>query len=218
MAERFSEFFVKNDIHVHAPAGSIPKDGPSAGITITAAILSILTGKKIRRDIAMTGEITLRGDVLPIGGLKEKALAARAAGIRQVILPRLNERDLAELPATLLRDLTFYPVDHMDRVLELTLEALKGPGSCRTRFERSLRNRRPVAALVAAVGWLRKKKPTNWGAARPGTGLSASCWATTRQKSRCREDLAITMDTQIEGGAFFPRLHRPRRSPKRPSP
>lgn len=120
-AERFSEFFVKNDIHVHAPAGSIPKDGPSAGITITAAILSILTGKKIRRDIAMTGEITLRGDVLPIGGLKEKALAARAAGIRQVILPRLNERDLAELPATLLRDLTFYPVDHMDRVLELTL-------------------------------------------------------------------------------------------------
>ncbi len=115
------DFFAKNDIHIHAPAGSIPKDGPSAGITITTAILSVLTGRAVQRDIAMTGEITLRGDVLPIGGLKEKALAARAAGIRKVIIPRQNERELAELPASLLRDLSFFPVGHMDQVLELTL-------------------------------------------------------------------------------------------------
>jgi ATP-dependent Lon protease len=116
-----ADFFAKNDIHIHAPAGSIPKDGPSAGITITAAILSVLTGRPLQREIAMTGEITLRGDILPIGGLKEKALAARAAGIRKVIIPKQNERELAELPASLRRDLVFYPLMHMDQVLELTL-------------------------------------------------------------------------------------------------
>ena len=115
------QFFAKNDIHIHAPAGSIPKDGPSAGITITAAILSVLTGRALQREFAMTGEITLRGDILPIGGLKEKALAARAAGIRKVIIPKQNERELAELPASLRRDLVFYPLVHMDQVLELTL-------------------------------------------------------------------------------------------------
>ncbi len=116
-----ADFFAKNDIHIHAPAGSIPKDGPSAGITITTAILSVLTGRAVHREIAMTGEITLRGDILPIGGLKEKALAARAAGIRKVIIPKQNEMELAELPASLRRDLTFYPLVHMDQVLELTL-------------------------------------------------------------------------------------------------
>jgi len=115
------DFFARNDIHIHAPAGSIPKDGPSAGITITTAILSVFTGRPVQREIAMTGEITLRGDILPIGGLKEKALAARAAGIRKVIIPKQNERELVELPASLLRDLTFYPLSHMDQVLELTL-------------------------------------------------------------------------------------------------
>ena len=115
------DFFAVNDIHIHAPAGSIPKDGPSAGITITTAILSILTGRAVLREIAMTGEITLRGDVLPIGGLKEKALAARAAGILKVIVPKQNQRELAELPASLRQELTFFPVAHMDQVLELTL-------------------------------------------------------------------------------------------------
>jgi ATP-dependent Lon protease len=115
------DFFGKHDIHIHAPAGSIPKDGPSAGITIAAAIISILKNRPVHREIAMTGEITLRGDILPIGGLKEKALAARAAGIRQVIIPKLNERELAELPATLRRDLTFHAFSHMDQVLELVL-------------------------------------------------------------------------------------------------
>jgi ATP-dependent Lon protease len=115
------DFFSKHDLHVHVPAGSIPKDGPSAGITIGSAILSVLTGKPINRRVAMTGEITLRGDVLPIGGLKEKVLAAKLAGIQQVIVPRLNKRDLAEVPATITDGLTFHFVEHMDEVLKLAL-------------------------------------------------------------------------------------------------
>ncbi|HEY2294421.1 MAG TPA: endopeptidase La [Thermoanaerobaculia bacterium] len=115
------DFFAKHDLHVHVPAGSIPKDGPSAGITIGTAILSVLTGKPINRRVAMTGEITLRGDVLPIGGLKEKALAAKLAGIDTVIVPKLNRRDLAEIPATITDGLTFHFVDHMDEVLKLAL-------------------------------------------------------------------------------------------------
>jgi len=103
------------------PAGSIPKDGPSAGITIGTAILSVLTAKPVNRRVAMTGEITLRGDVLPIGGLKEKALAAKLAGVHTVIVPKLNRRDLTEIPATITDGLTFHFVDHMDEVLQLAL-------------------------------------------------------------------------------------------------
>ncbi|HEY0513976.1 MAG TPA: endopeptidase La [Thermoanaerobaculia bacterium] len=115
------DFFAKHDLHVHVPAGSIPKDGPSAGITIGSAILSVLTGKPINRRVAMTGEITLRGDVLPIGGLKEKVLAAKLAGIQQVIVPKLNKRDLAEVPATITDGLSFHFVEHMDEVLKIAL-------------------------------------------------------------------------------------------------
>ncbi len=115
------DFFAKHDLHVHVPAGSIPKDGPSAGITIGTAILSVLTAKPINRRVAMTGEITLRGDVLPIGGLKEKTLAAKLAGIHTVIVPKLNRRDLADIPATITDGLTFHFVDHMDEVLKLAL-------------------------------------------------------------------------------------------------
>jgi len=115
------DYFAKHDLHVHVPAGSIPKDGPSAGITIGAAILSVLTGHPVNRGVAMTGEITLRGDVLPIGGLKEKALAAKLAGVHTVIVPKLNKRDLTEIPATITDGLTFHFVDHMDEVLKLAL-------------------------------------------------------------------------------------------------
>ncbi len=115
------DFFARHDLHVHVPAGSIPKDGPSAGITIGSAVLSVLTGKPINRRLAMTGEITLRGDVLPIGGLKEKTLAAKLAGIQQVIVPKLNRRDLADIPATITDGLTFHFVEHMDEVLKLAL-------------------------------------------------------------------------------------------------
>ena len=116
-----SDFFSNHDIHVHAPAGSIPKDGPSAGITIATAILSMLTRTAVDRKVAMTGEITLRGDVLPIGGLKEKTLAAHAAGIETLIVPKLNQRDLSKIPARLKKELTFHFVGHMDDVLRRAL-------------------------------------------------------------------------------------------------
>ncbi len=114
-------FFETHDIHVHVPGGAVPKDGPSAGITVAAALASALTGRPVRDDLAMTGEITLRGKVLPIGGIKEKALGAHRAGIRTVVLPARNEGDLDELPAELRREMTFLPVDSVDQVLDLVL-------------------------------------------------------------------------------------------------
>ena len=115
------DFFSKNDVHVHVPAGSIPKDGPSAGITMGTAIISVLIKRPVNRRVAMTGEITLRGDVLPIGGLKEKALAAKLAGVHTVIVPKLNRRDLVEIPDTIKKDLEFHFVEHMDEVLQIAL-------------------------------------------------------------------------------------------------
>ncbi len=114
-------FFAEHDIHVHVPAGSIPKDGPSAGIAIATAIVSVLDARPVNRRLAMTGEITLRGDVLPIGGLKEKVLAAKGAGIRTVLLPKLNERDLTEIQDDLKEGLEFRFVEHLDEVLEMAL-------------------------------------------------------------------------------------------------
>ncbi len=109
------------EIHVHVPAGAVPKDGPSAGITLATALASALTGRPVRKDLAMTGEITLRGRVLPIGGLKEKVLAAHRAGIRTIILPLENENDLEDLPANIRAEMTFHPVAHADQVLPLAL-------------------------------------------------------------------------------------------------
>jgi ATP-dependent Lon protease len=116
------KFFSRHDIHIHVPAGSVPKDGPSAGITIATALLSVLTGRPVRRRVAMTGEITLRGDVLPIGGVKEKVLAARGAGVTTIVMPRLNERDLTEIPDHLKEGLTFHFADSVDDALALALE------------------------------------------------------------------------------------------------
>jgi ATP-dependent Lon protease len=127
--EMSSDYFAKHDIHIHVPAGSIPKDGPSAGITIGTAILSVLTGRPVNRRVAMTGEITLRGDVLPIGGLKEKVLAAKLAGVHTVIVPKLNHRDLTEVPETIKKGLAFHFVEHMDEVLELALLPLPAPAA-----------------------------------------------------------------------------------------
>jgi ATP-dependent Lon protease len=116
--------FARKDIHIHLPEGAVPKDGPSAGIGIVLSIISTLTGVPVRRDFAMTGEVTLRGRVLPIGGLKEKLLAAMRGGITTVLIPQENEKDLVEIPANIRESLKIIPVAHVDEVLAL---ALAGP-------------------------------------------------------------------------------------------
>jgi len=113
--------FDKNDIHIHVPAGAQPKEGPSAGITVLIAMASILTGRPVRDDVAMTGEITLRGRVLPIGGIKEKVLGAHRAGLRRVLLPTRNEADLDDIPADLRKEMQFVMVESIDEVLRQAL-------------------------------------------------------------------------------------------------
>jgi ATP-dependent Lon protease len=115
------DFFHSHDFHIHIPAGSIPKDGPSAGITLAAALVSCCTGRPIHRSIAMTGEITLRGDVLPVGGIKEKVLAALRGHIGTVMLPRANKKDLEEVPKDLRRGLKIVLIDKMTDVLKRAL-------------------------------------------------------------------------------------------------
>jgi ATP-dependent Lon protease len=116
------EFLAKHDLHIHVPAGAIPKDGPSAGVTMATAILSAARNEPVRQDVAMTGEITLSGLVLPVGGIREKALAARRFGIKTFVLPKLNEPDLVELPEELRRDMTFVPAETLDQVLKVAFE------------------------------------------------------------------------------------------------
>lgn len=117
-----SEWYEKNDIHIHAPEGATPKDGPSAGITMTTALTSAITGIKVRQDVAMTGEVTIRGRVLPIGGLKEKLLAAKQAGINTVIIPKKNEKDLPDIPEEIKSGIEVIPVAHVEEVLKIALE------------------------------------------------------------------------------------------------
>jgi len=121
------DFLEKSDVHIHIPAGGMPKDGPSAGITMFTAIVSLLTGIRIRHDVAMTGEISLRGRVLPIGGLKEKTLAAHRAGIKRVLVPERNKADLDEVPKEVRDELEFVFVHKLDEVLEAALERMPQP-------------------------------------------------------------------------------------------
>ena len=121
------DFYEKNDIHIHFPEGATPKDGPSAGIAITTALVSILTGIPVRSDVAMTGEITLRGEVLPIGGLKEKLLAAHRGGIKTVLIPHQNVKDLADIPENIKNHLDIHPVQWIDEVLSLALASQPVP-------------------------------------------------------------------------------------------
>ncbi|MFN8644665.1 MAG: endopeptidase La [Candidatus Binatia bacterium] len=116
------DFFENMDIHIHVPAGAVPKDGPSAGVTLATALASLLTSRPVRHDVAMTGEITLRGKVLPVGGIKEKVLGAHRAGIRTVLLPRRNEKDLEDVPQEIRAALQFHFVDTIEQVLQLALE------------------------------------------------------------------------------------------------
>jgi ATP-dependent Lon protease len=141
------EVFEKNTLHIHVPAGAIPKDGPSAGVTMATAMVSALTGIPVRKDVAMTGEITLRGRVLPIGGLKSKILAAHLAGAGIVILPRKNEKDLQDIPEDVRKQLKLVPVDTMDQVLEAALRRRPKPLSTEppTVVERGGDRSRPEA-------------------------------------------------------------------------
>jgi ATP-dependent Lon protease len=116
------DFHAKSDIHIHLPEGATPKDGPSAGIAISTAMVSILTGIPVRCDVAMTGEITLRGEVLPIGGLKEKLLAAHRGGIKDVLIPDGNVKDLVDIPDNIQQKLNIHSVKWIDQVLALALE------------------------------------------------------------------------------------------------
>lgn len=128
------DFFEKNDIHIHVPAGAIPKDGPSAGITMFVALTSLLTNKPVRNDVAMTGEITLRGLVLPVGGIKEKVLAGMRAGIQTIILPKKNEKDLEEIPEHIRTQMNFKFIQRMDEAIELALKQIEPLSTERETF------------------------------------------------------------------------------------
>jgi ATP-dependent Lon protease len=120
------QLLAESDIHIHVPAGAVPKDGPSAGVAMFTALASLMLNRPVRHDVAMTGEITLRGLVLPIGGLKEKTLAAKRAGIKRVIVPKRNEKDMVEIPKEVRDTVEFIFVDNLDQVLEAALAPVKG--------------------------------------------------------------------------------------------
>jgi len=115
------DFYDDQEIHIHVPAGAIPKDGPSAGVTMLTALASLLSDRPVVSDLAMTGEITLRGQVLPVGGIKEKVLAAHRAGIKSIILPKWNEKDLEDVPKKVMKAIRFHFVETMDDVLKVAL-------------------------------------------------------------------------------------------------
>jgi ATP-dependent Lon protease len=118
-----SDFYEKVDLHIHVPEGAIPKDGPSAGITMATALVSCLTGKPVSKDVAMTGEITLRGNVLPIGGLKEKIFAAYRGGVKKIIIPQENGKDLRDIPKNILKNIKVVEVTHADQVLREAIDS-----------------------------------------------------------------------------------------------
>ena len=145
------DWFRKNDLHVHVPAGAVPKDGPSAGITMATALVSLVTKRRIRADTAMTGEITLTGRVLPIGGLREKAIAAQRFGIKRVIAPKQNEPDFEEFPDSLKKHIEFHWVDKVDQVLEIALEPEKGRRKQPARASRNGGPKQRPARVPAAA-------------------------------------------------------------------
>jgi ATP-dependent Lon protease len=159
------KYFSENDVHLHIPAGAIPKDGPSAGVTMATALYSLLTGRQVKPRLAMTGELSLIGKVLPVGGIKEKLLAARRAGITTILIPKLSEKDLAEVPEYALKGLTIIPVSHVEEVFELALEP-KG-------VAKTSKARRAGVLRSGAKPGLKKKSPARRGTVRrTGRGIA----------------------------------------------
>jgi ATP-dependent Lon protease len=162
-----AEIYDQVDIHIHIPEGAIPKDGPSAGITIATALVSAFTGKPVRRDVGMTGEITLRGRVLPVGGIREKVLAAHRAGLKTVILPKRNLKDLIDIPKRARSELKIYSVDHIDQVLELAL--LSPPVKTKqSRSKRKTIEKQAVESSGEERGADKSQSAHNGGGADPG--------------------------------------------------
>jgi ATP-dependent Lon protease len=165
-----ADFFQAHDLHVHVPAGAIPKDGPSAGIALATALASLVSQRVVREDTAMTGELTLTGQVLPIGGLKEKALAAQAAGIKRVIAPKLNQQDIDDIPAHLRKDLDFIFVDRIEQVLREALvpEAGQNGAGPRDRARSAARRSRTGATRSSTRDGAGATRKTARGRSKPG--------------------------------------------------
>ena len=163
-----TEWFKRTDLHIHVPAGAVPKDGPSAGVAIAAALISLFRQTPVRIDLAMTGEVTLTGRVLPVGGIREKVLAARRAGITMVLIPRHNSKDLVELPAEVKEDVTFYPVDTLDDVVPHLFESPRSRAKTAKPKARA-KAPKPKASPTRAVSSTKPGAP-----ARPRDGISSS--------------------------------------------
>jgi ATP-dependent Lon protease len=171
VADRYGvelDFFRNNDMHVHVPAGAIPKDGPSAGVTMATALMSSITQRKVRKEVGMTGEITLRGKVLPIGGLKEKVLAAHRAGVKKVIIPEENQKYLEEIPAFIRRDLKFVPVKHIEEVFKIALYPDgKSAGAKAEKPSAAVAEKLPAAKKASKPAKKKASKPAAKKASKP---------------------------------------------------
>ncbi len=224
------DYFAKHDIHIHVPAGAIPKDGPSAGVTMASAICSLVTGTPVSNDVAMTGEVTLTGQVLPIGGLKEKTLAAQRAGITTVILPSRNEADLEDVPEELRKGMTFIPVDRVEQVWEAAMglrlderaaqlieagDLIEEAGELLEKARRKAGNRVAAAAAATADGKAAAaRKPA---AKKPAAKAPAKAAAKkpAARKPAARKP-AAAKPTKVRRPGPGPR--RPSPKPRRPSP